>query len=275
MAEFSPLSLYDIEKHVKPQEIGNLMSMDGILSQFRDVIVPKINEHGMKLYIVPVPLGSSGMYYSGYSDHYLEENQGEEWNQTPFILLNIFLNSDLSIDKAQPVEISFDLDIDKQQFLADILVEQFPYNYVWNGISSRKMKINFQQQTNKIEKIMVSQQSDYPLIWITGNLEENEQVPNGLRTFEGFALQKASELKSLLILDKEVNLIEWEYTEDEFKIAIIGIKDEDLNLFKTQIQQLRESMTLTIENTHFKINQFEADLYQSESNFDNDDYESL
>lgn len=275
MAEISALSLYDIEKHVKPQEIGNLMSMDGILRQFRDVIVPKINEHGMKLYIVPVPPASSGMYYSGYSDHYLEENQGGDWNQTPFILLNIFLNSDLSIDKAQPVEISFDLDIDKQQFLADILVEQFPYNYVWNGISSRKMIINFQQQTNKIEKIMVSQQSDYPLIWITGNLEENKQVPNGLRTFEGFAIQKASELKSLLVLEQIVNLIEWGYTEDEFQIAIIGIKDEDLKLFKTQIQQLRDSMTLTIENTHFKINQFKADLYQSESDFDNDDYESL
>ena len=275
MAEFSALSLYDIEKHVKPEDIGNLMSMDGILSQFRDVIVPKINEHGIKLYIVPVPLGSSGMYYSDYSYHYLEENHGEDWDKTPFILLNIFLNSDLSIDKVQPVELSFDLDIEKQQFLADILVEQFPYNYVWNGISSRKMKINFQQQTNKIEKIKVSQQSDYPQIWVSGDLEENDQVPNGLRTFEGFALQKADELKSLLVLEQKVNLIEWEYTEDNFKIQIIGIKDQDLNLFKTQIQQLKDSMTLTIENTHFKINEIEANLYQSESDFENYDYESL
>lgn len=137
------------------------------------------------------------------------------------------------------------------------------------------MKINFQQQTNKIEKIMVSQQSDYPQIWVSGDLEENELAPNGLRTFEGFALQKADELKSLLVLEQKVNLIEWAYTEDGFKIAIIGIKDEDLKLFKTQIQQLKDSMTLTIENTQFKINQFEANLYQSESDLDNDDYESL
>ena len=215
------------------------------------------------------------MYYSDYSYHYLEENHGEDWDKTPFILLNIFLNSDLSIDKVQPVELRYNLDIEKQQFLADILVEQFPYNYVWNGISSRKMKINFQQQTNKIEKIKVSQQSDYPQIWVSGDLEENDQVPNGLRTFEGFALQKADELKSLLVLEQKVNLIEWEYTEDNFKIQIIGIKDQDLNLFKTQIQQLKDSMTLTIENTHFKINEIEANLYQSESDFENYDYESL
>lgn len=265
-------TLFDIEKNIELGDIDNLMSQHKILIQLRDNIIPKIKKHQIKCFIVPIPLSSSLRYYDDYCFHYLEENYGEDWDLSEFIHLNIFLNSDLTIDVHKPLEISYGLSIKHQQLVADILLEQFPYNYIWNGSDLKKMFIHFQDRPQKSKTIKVSSQSNYPQLWITGHLETNSEVQNGLFSFDYMAITKAKELTHYSKVNEKVNLIEIEYGDDDFIIKIIGIKQKDLGLVKNLVLGIKKVMTLTIENEVLKIKDFEAHLYNTESNFEHDNF---
>ena len=262
-------TLFDIDKNIELGDIDYIMSQHKILIQLRDNIIPKIQKHQIKCYIVPIPLSSSLRYYDDYSFHYLEENYGEGWDLSEFIHIDIFLNPDLTIDDNKPLEISYDLTIKHQQLVANILLEQFPYNYHWNGSVLKKMFIHFQNLPQRTKTIKVSPQSNYPQLWITGHLETNS---NGFFSLDYMAISKAKEMTLYSQVNEKVNLIEIEYGDDDFIIKIIGIKPKDLGLVRSLVLGIKKCMTLTIENKVLKIKDFEAHLHNSESDFEHNNF---
>ena len=265
-------TLFDIDKNIELGDIDYLMSQHKILIQLRDNIIPKMEKHQIKCYIVPIPLSSSLRYYDDYSFHYLEENYGEDWDLSEFIHVDIFLNLDLTIDDNKPLEISYGLTIIHQQLVADILLEQFPYNYLWNGSDLKKMFIHFKNRPQKSKTIKVSPQSNYPQLWITGHLGINSDSQNGFFSLDYMSITKAKEMTVYSQVNEKVNLIEIEYGDDDFIIKIIGIKPKDLGLVKSWVLKIKEAMTLTIENEVLKIKDFEAHLYKSESDFEHNNF---
>lgn len=267
--QLRPTTLFDIDKNIELGDIDYVMSQHKILIQLRDNIIPKIQKHQIKCYIVPIPLSSSLRYYDDYSFHYLEENYGEDWDLSEFIHIDIFLNPDLTIYDNKPLEISYGLTIIHQQLVADILLEQFPYNYLWNGSELKKMFIHLQNRPQRTKTIKVSLQSNYPQLWITGHLETNS---NGFFSIDYMAITKAKEMTLYSQVNEKVNLIEIEYGDDDFIIKIIGIKPKDLGLVRSLVLGIKKCMTLTIENKVLKIKDFEAHLYNSESDFEHNNF---
>ena len=86
------------------------------------------------------------------------------------------------------------------------------------------------------------------------------------------AISKAKEMTLYSQVNEKVNLIEIEYGDDDFIIKIIGIKPKDLVLVNSLVLGIKKCMTLTIENKVLKIKDFEAHLYNSESDFEHNNF---
>jgi hypothetical protein len=245
------IPLKDIPKH---------MNKNPTLKIIYDKIMPEIQKNNIHFFIVLTPPGKNNgtdIYWIDFGPSYLIETYGEKTvNQTPRVILTVYLNDNLSVNTNKNAIMDYVLDKSQQQLVADIFIKRLPYNYDWSGNDLKVMNILYKANKSKAQKIKLNDEPDHPSLTVEFNFQ---QQPITLFDLNGFT--SAKEFKDLDKITSKAKHIEYEYGQYDFLIEFIGIKDNE-KLIKEYFRKIQKGKKLTFDKTVLKITRVNIRLYK-------------
>lgn len=244
------IPLKDISKH---------MNKDGTLKIIYDDIMPEIKKNGIRFFVVLLPRSKhNGIYWTDYAGSYLTQKYGENvFNEKSYVILTVYLHENLSINFNKNPVMDYNLEKPQQQKVADIFVKKLPYNYDWDGNDLKMMKISYEKNKNKIQKITLDDSPNYPRLWVHVDLKIKSV---GLFELGGF--QDAKELKKMDSILEKAKSTDYGYGDSDFEITFNGIKNNE-KAIRNYFDKLKKIGTLTFDKTVLKITKIRIEVYDN------------
>jgi len=103
----------------------------------------KIQKAGIKVFVVPVHL-ENGYYLADYAWNVVADKEGNDFLDTPFIIIPLKINYDKKFDTQYGgIYIQHNVRYKKKKELQEILRKDFGKKYIWNKSTTRAIFIKF------------------------------------------------------------------------------------------------------------------------------------
>lgn len=249
---------YDIPI-IKPSKIKNLIATHPVLLTMYNDVRPVIENESIPVYIVPLPLSSNDIYWSDFSNSYLKQYYDENYQDSSFILITIYLHKNLDINLNKPPMIQYSLMLDQQQFVMDKFIDFLPYNYCWDGNDKSCMYLFYEKRKTKCKKITIQEQSDYPMIVVEAGLKI--KPTQSLIKLGGYL--ESREFKNFEKFDKYCKFIDDEYSSNYFNLTFFGVKSEFIKEIVRFMKTVKKKGVLTFKKDVLTIKEFDLKIIKT------------
>jgi len=231
--------------------------------------MPEIKSKKIKFYIVPLPISNKGLYWTDYANSYISQYYTENYLDTSFIIMTVFLHKNLEINFNKLAILSFELKLEEQQFVYDTFLKHLPYNYTWNGNDKTVMEINYKKKSIKNKKLVIKTDSNYPYIYINSYII----IKKSQTLIDLGGPYKSKEFDKFDKIREKCKFIDYEYGHNDFEINLYGVKD--INLVKTFFKKIKTNKILRFGSIEIKIKNLSFHLYMTDDDMMKNKYIEL
>ena len=128
MSKLHAIDLFDVQI-VKPNQIKKYIDESRKLRILKNIILPELIKNGVKVFFIPLPISSKGIYWVDYAKHYIDKFYNSKLDKN-YLIVTIYLTSDLKINYEREIKIEFSLQrLELLEKMDNKLKEYLPYDY--------------------------------------------------------------------------------------------------------------------------------------------------
>lgn len=132
---------------ISPHDIQKIVAHNPVINRAMNKVLPLIQSKDINVFIIPLPPGKCNRYWSDFSHSYiLKYYDTADYLEKQYVIMTIYLNDDLSINKQHDITIEHSLHRDNEMLVYDLFILHLPYHFSWTGKREDNMFISYEAE---------------------------------------------------------------------------------------------------------------------------------
>ena len=131
---------------IQPRDIPKIVGHNPVINRTMNRILPMIQSSDINVFVVPLPPGKLNHYWSDFSHSYiLKYYDTVDYLEKQYIIMTIYLDNDLNINKRHDINIEHSLSRDNEMNVYELFLLHLPSHFTWSGKRGDNMFISYEE----------------------------------------------------------------------------------------------------------------------------------